>query len=170
MPKHPRKRQRTSGQDEVAPAVSKKAARLEMLMDDESKDDEERRLESLLFGVKYVPKGKGKMASGSDTEEEEDDDEDDDGARGMQHLLDQDVRIYCCLIIICIYLSSSYFSSTKALTPSQLPTLSLEHLNPTRTMQEVRKMSLILALVPTPNPLRRHHPNGGRQKNPLSNR
>ena len=65
-----------------------------MLMDDESKDDEERRLESLLFGVKYVPKGKGKMDSGSDTEDEGSGDDDDDGARGMQHLLDQDVRFF----------------------------------------------------------------------------
>lgn len=67
-----------------------------MLMDDETKDDEERRLESLLFGVKYVPKekGKGKMDSDSDTDEEDGGEDEEEGARGMQHLLDQDVSIF----------------------------------------------------------------------------
>ena len=69
-----------------------KAARLDLLLDDESKDDEERRLESMLFGVKYVPseKGKGKMKSTSVEEDEEMDDLEGEG-RGLQHLLDQDV-------------------------------------------------------------------------------
>lgn len=76
--------------------MSNKAARLELLLDEESKDDEERRLESLLFGVKYVPKqkGKGKMKDTSDDEDEDMDDVIDDGGREMQHLLDQDVRSF----------------------------------------------------------------------------
>ena len=90
MPKHARKRQKTTKISEHAPS---KAARLEMLLDDESKDDEERRLESLLFGVKYVPRDKGKSkASDASDEDEDEDNEIDDGGRGMQHLLDQDVR------------------------------------------------------------------------------
>lgn len=65
-----------------------------MLLDDESKDDEERRLESLLFGVKYVPRegGKGKMKENSDDEYESDEDLEEEGGRGLQHLMDQDVR------------------------------------------------------------------------------
>ena len=166
MPKHPRKRQRTSGQDEVAPAVSKKAARLEMLMDDESKDDEERRLESLLFGLKYVPKGKGKMESGSDTEDEGSGDDDDDGARGMQHLLDQDVRIFLLSNYNSYLFPTSYSSSMKVSTQSQLLTLFRVHLNLARTMQKVHKTNLVLALIPT-NPLRQHRLHGRHSKNRL---
>ncbi|KAJ6570248.1 WD40-repeat-containing domain protein [Mycena vulgaris] len=47
MPKHPRKRQKTA---EDSSSATQKA-----LIDDASKDDEERRLESLLFGTKFVP-------------------------------------------------------------------------------------------------------------------
>ncbi|KAJ7352501.1 WD40-repeat-containing domain protein [Mycena albidolilacea] len=46
MPKHPRKRQKTTND-----ASSIQNA----LLDESSKDDEERRLESLLFGTKFVP-------------------------------------------------------------------------------------------------------------------
>ncbi|KAF8880911.1 WD40-repeat-containing domain protein [Gymnopilus junonius] len=71
MAKHPRKRQKKT-HEQGHDAVSNKAARLDLLMDDESKDDEERRLETMLFGVKYVPKekGKGKMRTTSDDEDE----------------------------------------------------------------------------------------------------
>ncbi|CAA7266393.1 unnamed protein product [Cyclocybe aegerita] len=63
-----------------------------MLMDEENKDDEERRLESMLFGTKYTPreKGKGKLES-SDEGEEDSDDMEEDGGRGMQHLRDEDL-------------------------------------------------------------------------------
>lgn len=58
----PRKRQRTSKAREDGSHAEKplqsQAASLERLVDDESKDDEERRLESFLFGAKYVPKEK----------------------------------------------------------------------------------------------------------------
>ncbi|KAF9481248.1 WD40 repeat-like protein [Pholiota conissans] len=93
MPKHPRKRQKTSKRDDIGLPISKKAARMEMLMDDEEKDDEERRLESMLFGTKYVPKekGKGKMESGTDEDEDDEENSDAEGGRGMQHLLDQDL-------------------------------------------------------------------------------
>jgi len=72
-----------------------------MLLDEESKDDEERRLESLLFGVKYVPKGEDKGKHKDLTMNHDDDggfDEmDDQGGRGLQHLLDQDV----CSLVPC---------------------------------------------------------------------
>jgi U3 small nucleolar RNA-associated protein 18 len=92
MAKHPRKRQKTSKGSEYENSHPNKTARLGMLLDDESKDDEERRLESLLFGVKYVPreKGKEKMKDSSDEDEQAEDVEEESG-RGLQHLLDQDV-------------------------------------------------------------------------------
>jgi len=86
MTKHPRKRQKTQAS---LPLGDSDNARLEMLLDDESKDDEERRLESMLFGVKYVPRGKGKGKEPDDSEEGED--ALDLGGRGMDHLLDNDV-------------------------------------------------------------------------------
>ena len=58
-----------------------------MLLDEESKDDEERRLESLLFGVKYVPKGEDININHEGLSDEVD----AQGGRGLQHLLDQDV-------------------------------------------------------------------------------
>ena len=61
MPKNARKRQKISqakgSHDSHVDQPSNKAARLQILLDEENKDDEERRLESLLFGVKYVPRG-----------------------------------------------------------------------------------------------------------------
>ena len=59
-----------------------------MLLDEESKDDEERRLESMLFGVKYTPKGEDISIN----HDEDSDEMDNQGGGGMQHLLDQDVR------------------------------------------------------------------------------
>ena len=93
MPKNARKRQKTSqGKGSYAEQpLPNKAARLEMLLDEESKDDEERRLESLLFGVKYIPKGEDKIIN-HDEDEGSSDDMDNQGGRGLQHLLDQDVR------------------------------------------------------------------------------
>ena len=100
MPKHARKRQKISqskgshGSHAEQP-IPNKAARLEMLLDEESKDDEERRLESLLFGVKYVPRGgdKGKLKDITMSDDDEDEGfSDDQGGRGLQHLLDEDVR------------------------------------------------------------------------------
>ncbi|KAF8798205.1 WD40 repeat-like protein [Phlegmacium glaucopus] len=97
MPKHARKRQKTSqakGSHVDQPSPNK-AARLEKLLDEESKDDEERRLESLLFGVKYVPKGedkgKHKETIMNHDEDSSGDEMDDQGGRGLRHLLDQDI-------------------------------------------------------------------------------
>ncbi|KAF8060775.1 WD40-repeat-containing domain protein [Lyophyllum atratum] len=51
MAKHPRKKQKTSkGVKEIQPLGA------DPLTDDASKDDEERRLESMLFGTKFVPR------------------------------------------------------------------------------------------------------------------
>jgi hypothetical protein len=61
-----------------------------MLLDDENKDDEERKLESLLFGVKYEPRNKGIGMGAADESER---DEVEEGGRGLQHLLDQDASI-----------------------------------------------------------------------------
>ncbi|KAF9527895.1 WD40-repeat-containing domain protein [Crepidotus variabilis] len=94
MVKNPRKRQKIS--DRYDPASSKEA-KLSKLLDDENKDEEERRLESLLFGKKYEPKvqekGKSRQAeSGEDTTtDESDDDNAAVGGGGMRHLLDQDL-------------------------------------------------------------------------------
>ncbi|KAF5312957.1 hypothetical protein D9619_003712 [Psilocybe cf. subviscida] len=95
MAKHPRKRQKTArGDRKYDSAASSKVARLEKLLDEESKDDEERKLEAMLFGTKFMPKEKGKgkakiLNVGSDDEEESD--VEDDGAGAMQHLMDQDL-------------------------------------------------------------------------------
>jgi hypothetical protein len=96
MPKNARKRQKTSQAkgdhgSYAEQSLPNKAARLEMLLDEESKDDEERRLESLLFGVKYIPKGED-IITNHDEEEGSSDEMDNQGGRGLQHLLDQDVR------------------------------------------------------------------------------
>lgn len=74
MVKHPRKRQKTTSEDPGLAA----------LLDDASKDDEERRLESMLFGTKFVP---GTSANDAEIEPEV------VGGREMQNLLDTDVRI-----------------------------------------------------------------------------
>ena len=97
MPKNARKRQKTSQAkgSHAEQELPNKAARLEMLLDEESKDDEERRLESLLFGVKYVPRGddKGKYKDiAMNYDQDEGDGTDNQAGRGMQHLLDEDVR------------------------------------------------------------------------------
>ncbi|KAF8637466.1 hypothetical protein AX16_010794 [Volvariella volvacea WC 439] len=86
MPKHPRKRQKTSKGNEAEPL----GARSTNIYDDDQKDDEERRLEAMLFGTEFVPredKGKAKDSS----VRIQDDHLDDDGARELQHLMDGDL-------------------------------------------------------------------------------
>lgn len=63
MGKQSRKRQKTSKGDNIQPLGSR------TFVDDTNKDDEERRLESMLFGVPYVPseKSNGKR-QGDDTD------------------------------------------------------------------------------------------------------
>jgi U3 small nucleolar RNA-associated protein 18 len=54
MGKHTRKRQKT---EKLAHELVQPLGTRVSLTDDASKDDEERRLESLLFGVPFVPSG-----------------------------------------------------------------------------------------------------------------
>lgn len=75
-------------------------ATLAKLLDEDSKDDEERRLESMLFGIPYIPSARSsssrRIADGGlvfdiDDEDEENDDEGEDGGRPMAGLSDSDV-------------------------------------------------------------------------------
>lgn len=92
MANHRRKRQKTSDTQRFG---QNKEARLALLLDEESKDDEERQLESLLFGVKYEPRNRSAGAGAGDSANESERGEREEGGRGMQHLLDQDVCISC---------------------------------------------------------------------------
>lgn len=82
---------------ETHPLGSK--ATLAKLLDEESKDDEERRLESMLFGVPYVPSGGNKgsstkrIAEGGLVFDLDEDEDDENSGRPMAGLLDSDVRL-----------------------------------------------------------------------------
>lgn len=71
------------------------------LADDAAKDDEERQLESLLFGTPYVPSGKGKGKQREFALEVSDDGDDAAGTldasagRELENMLDSDVRLLC---------------------------------------------------------------------------
>jgi U3 small nucleolar RNA-associated protein 18 len=83
MAKHPRKRQKTTKEaKDIQPLGSS------LLIDDASKDDEERRLESLLFGTKFVPSKKNELIVVADDDE---DVEMEGGGQEMNVLLDSDV-------------------------------------------------------------------------------
>lgn len=101
MTKHPRKRQKTSNNTNGTTSTQIKEQRLAMIMDDENKDDDERRLESLLFGVKYRPRGKGKVNGSAESSDQGDDQsgEEPEGG-GMRHLLDEEVGRYILYILI----------------------------------------------------------------------
>ncbi|KAF9007849.1 WD40-repeat-containing domain protein [Cyathus striatus] len=93
MAKHPRKKQKTSKDAEVQPLGS---AQLDALHDDASKDDEERELESILFGTKYEPRGDSKrkgdtFAAVADEEDLQDVQIETGAGQEMQHLLDTDL-------------------------------------------------------------------------------
>jgi len=107
MAKHPKKKQRLESaktstkpsqkQEKKKPVVQPlgSEATLARLHDEESKDDEERKLESMLFGVPYVPSGNtgySGRAAQSGLVSDIDEDEKDDGGRPMVGLLDSDVR------------------------------------------------------------------------------
>ena len=118
MAKHPKKRQRldsgslpatktsgsslekTSQKQKVKPLIQPlgSEATLARLLDEESKDDEERKLESMLFGVPYIPSGNigsSMHAAESDLVFDIDKDkQDDDGGRPMAGLLDSDVSCH----------------------------------------------------------------------------
>ncbi|KAF6749586.1 hypothetical protein DFP72DRAFT_1142338 [Ephemerocybe angulata] len=88
MVRHAKMKQKTS--KTTALNVHVTSARL----DDSTKDDEERRLESVLFGVKYAPGGNGKgkeKAIELDDEDEEEITAQADGGRTVAHLEDADL-------------------------------------------------------------------------------
>ena len=85
MAKNSRKKQKTLAEtrDEKQPLGSKV-----VVDNDAEKDDEERRLESLLFGKAFAPRD-------SSTQKNEiviDDDDDEGGGNALQQLQDNDVR------------------------------------------------------------------------------
>jgi hypothetical protein len=82
MPKHPRKRQKTTNDSYDVQRA---------LVDDSSKDDEERRLESLLFGTKFVPSAQVLQ---------------DVGSKELQNLTDTDV--------INSYITPDFFSDLSS--------------------------------------------------------
>lgn len=86
MAKHPRKRQKI-GKAAAQPELELDPLGASVFLDDEAdKDDEERRLESLLFGTPYIPTGPSKnvfLVS--------DDEEDTAGVQELQNLEDTDV-------------------------------------------------------------------------------
>jgi U3 small nucleolar RNA-associated protein 18 len=83
MAKHSRKRQKTSkGAKEIQPLGSR------LLTDDASRDDEERRLESLLFGTKFVPREKNELIV---VDSDDEDIEIEGGGQEMNILMDTDV-------------------------------------------------------------------------------
>ena len=83
MTKHPRKRQKTTkGAKEIQPLGSS------LLIDDADKDDEERRLESLLFGTIFVPREKNELIVVEDGDEGV---EMEGGGQEMNVLMDTDV-------------------------------------------------------------------------------
>lgn len=96
MPKHTRKRQKLAKDEAVKPLGSNHLA---VLTDDASKDDEERRLESMLFGTPYVPSSSSsssKKKTGLDVEAGlviTDEEEPDAGAESkeLEHMLDSDL-------------------------------------------------------------------------------
>ncbi|GLB36797.1 putative WD40 repeat-like protein [Lyophyllum shimeji] len=82
MAKHPRKKQKTSKEvKEIQPLGSS------FLTDDAAKDDEERRLESILFGTKFVPRDKNTLTNGVDNDKIEA----DLGGNVFNNLMDSDL-------------------------------------------------------------------------------
>lgn len=70
---------------------------LDIVDDEAGKDDEERRLESMLFGTDFKPredtKGKGKEMGGLADESEGSDAEEREGGGGVEVLRDEDVSL-----------------------------------------------------------------------------
>ncbi|PCH33187.1 WD40 repeat-like protein [Wolfiporia cocos MD-104 SS10] len=88
MVKHPHKKQKTvKGFGYTSEAVQPLGAIISAT-DDAAKDDEERRLESSLFGTPYEPSGQLGIELPSVSDEE---DEDNAGAKELQNLLDSDL-------------------------------------------------------------------------------
>ena len=94
MANHARKRQKTKKTPHVRPLGTAAA-----LTDDASKDDEERQLESLLFGKPFVP-ASGKQEN---TDRRDEDDDDDEGGplgvdQELQNLTDADVSNFLTVL------------------------------------------------------------------------
>lgn len=123
MAKQPaRKRQKTSRGKKVesVPLGTVKVSTKKNFHDDDQKDEDELRLESLLFGKKYVAKRKGKKEEGGaiagEMDSEDDDDEEEDRAgKEMQHLQDSDVSLSLGFVFAGFLLISSTFFSRIAL-------------------------------------------------------
>ena len=60
--------------------------------EDEDKDDEERRLESVLFGKPYVPPSKGRAGGGSEEDEDMQEADIDLAGNEFANLMDSEVR------------------------------------------------------------------------------
>ncbi|EPQ61287.1 WD40 repeat-like protein [Gloeophyllum trabeum ATCC 11539] len=88
MGKHARKRQRTgrAQHEEVHPLGTVASTH-----DDAGKDDEERRLESMLFGTPYVPSQKQNKNILVVSDEDGEDVQEERGGRELEHLLDTDL-------------------------------------------------------------------------------
>lgn len=109
MGKHPRKKQKTLKEAAAVQPLGAKNPNVDLLTDDANKDDEERRLESMLFGTKFVPRD----AEGIAEEERSEDDEDEWGGQEMGNLMDADVSFFLIArIMVSKSTSFSYSSST----------------------------------------------------------
>ena len=105
MAKHGHKRRKTDKQP--ANAAEPLGSRLTQpsLLDDVAKDDEERRLESILFGKAYISVSQNENILVV-SDDEADEDIEVDGAKELQNMLDSDV---CCMpsnchdLIICLF-------------------------------------------------------------------
>lgn len=97
MGKRANKRQKTEkpARKEIQPLGASNVA---SLLDDASKDDEERRLESMLFGTKYVPAPNNNVLVVSDDDEEEA----FGGGTEFQTVLDTDVSTFSPCILYCV--------------------------------------------------------------------
>lgn len=94
MAKHAKKKQKTS--KTAYQNAPDSTARLNLLLDDSTKDDEERRLESALFGVKYNSGGSGKGKEKAIIDLDDEGEEmiaGTDGGRALAHLEDTDVSL-----------------------------------------------------------------------------
>lgn len=92
MPKHARKRQKLGKEVDTVTAKP--------VIDDTLKDDEERRLESLIFGLPYHPTGQSSknILVVSDGEEENEGDE-VGGGKEFENLEDEDVSLRNCVLV-----------------------------------------------------------------------
>ena len=96
MGKHARKRQR---RDKPAQTVAPLGTAA-LLDDDADKDDEERRLESILFGKPLVPGRGAKVTAAIDEDQAEEDDGADVTAAELEGMLDSDVSYHLALPFI----------------------------------------------------------------------